>query len=123
MISDIIKHRSYFIYLDKTHRTEGSDDIETILDKGYGKDNFMRLNYSDNWIVKVPNNVPLSDILQKIGISNEGQSRGVAFEFISGYFNGWYSPSLWDFIRKPPASIQPDSNKDADNNVTDKNGE
>ncbi len=97
------EHKNYLIYLSGTDMS--SADIDSQVDrisKNFGGDHTVkRLNSSTSIVVKVSASYTVSDVLGKAGLDNKGNNRGIVIEFVNGSYNGWYSPDLWDFIRKP----------------------
>lgn len=81
------------------------DEVNSQIDKiskNFGGGHAVkRLNSSTSIVVKVPASYTVSDVLGKAELDNKGNNRGIVIEFVNGSYNGWYSPSLWDFIRKP----------------------
>ncbi len=101
------EHKTYLIYLDAADGSNSSDDksswindTDSSLKKTF-RENVMRLNSSNCWVVKVPQNDTMSNIMERCGLSNSGKNRGIVVEFVNSHFSGWYSTSLWEFIRQP----------------------
>lgn len=119
-MTDKNSHKAYLIYIDIKDDSEKEDNLKKIeenLKNIWGENNYHRINSSNNFIIKVSSQVPLSQILEKAELSEEGQKRGFVIEFIPGCFNGWYSPGLWDFIRLPIIDKKTD-NEDLESNDT-----
>ena len=80
-----------------------------MLENCYGKGNVEQLNSSTSFAVKIPENIPFSEIQEKIGFSKTSKNnvRGIIVEMLSGYHDGWYSRDFWDFLKKEIEPIEP----------------
>ena len=95
-----MEHKNYLLHYDPA----GDAPDEQRLKSLFGSDNVYKMNASDNWVIKIPANESMTTVMHKVGFSSNGKARGLFVAFVPGCYNGWYSPSLWDFIRRPVKS-------------------
>ena len=95
-----MEHKNYLLYYDPA----GGEPAEQQLRNLFGSDNVYKMNSSDNLVIKIPADESITTVMDKAGFSSGGKARGIIVEFVPGCYNGWYSPSLWDFIRRPVKS-------------------
>ena len=97
-----MEHKNYLLYFDPAGDALNEESLKGL----FGADNVYKMNSSDNWVVKIPADENMTSIMSKVGFSADGKARGIIVEFVPGYYNGWYSPSMWDFIRSPVKNAQ-----------------
>ncbi len=69
------------------------------LKQRFGDGNVYAPNGANVFVIKTP--LSLTDIMEKLGFNEEDQFSGFVSRIEQDGVNGWFSNTLWEFLRSP----------------------